>query len=79
MRSLISLSLICVAGWAQFLNPDRDVRMHAADDAIRLLGITEEQAERLFYADEWPEEFLPATAENTAARIRRFIETDGAV
>lgn len=73
----------CIAGWAQVLAPNRKCSIPASEDAQRLLGLTEQQASRLFFADCWPKEFLgtkhiwrmsPAKA---AARIEHFIKTKG--
>ena len=64
----------------------------AEEYAIKLLGITQEQADRLFYlpgfgfGEGWPKEFSGGfhkaktdkqKAKITAARIRFFIQTDG--
>lgn len=41
----------CIAGWAQVLAPDRDCQVRASLDARRLLDLTPEQADRLFYVE----------------------------
>lgn len=69
----------CIAGWAQVLSPKRDCLMDAERDASRLLGLTANEATRLFYADEWPSGFgrWNATKKQAAARIEHFIKTGG--
>lgn len=88
----------CIAGWASLLNgahikEDKHgfynehgeaipVGQHAAD----ILNITDYEANRLFYVEDWPLEFLndydrigddnfEGRAAVTTARIRHFIET----
>jgi len=73
----------CIAGWAQAISNDRKCNAPAEKDAKRLLGLSKSQAQRLFFADQWPEQFRgvkdqwkmsPAKA---AARIEHFIKTRG--
>lgn len=80
----------CIAGWAMAKasasNP-KDARKLDVDrnnHAAMLLGITEQQAGRLFYEDEWPKQFqstsrsgLKLRARRAAARINHFIKTKG--
>lgn len=70
----------CIAGWAQVLDPKRNCHEYAEYDAQQLLGLTNDQASRLFYADAWPKGFggWRATRAQAAARIERFIQTKGA-
>jgi hypothetical protein len=79
----------CIAGWAQVLSTKRDCAMHAEDDAQRILGLTAEQSDRLFYVGGattggWPQRFrgrkyeFSPTAKQAAARIEWFIKTKGA-
>lgn len=84
----------CIAGWAYILgnkfNPEEpdtsDKAWREADQsAIPLLGITDEEADRLFYMSGWPDEFWyeagedrALQAQKTAARIDHFIKTEGA-
>jgi hypothetical protein len=69
----------CFAGWAQVLSPERNCRADAEEDARRLLELSQEEAQRLFYADNWPRGFggWNANAKKAAARIEHFIATDG--
>lgn len=70
----------CIAGWAQILSPDRDCKQDAEYDAKRLLGLELDEADRLFFAYNWPRGFGGdrATAAQAAARIEHFIKTKGA-
>ena len=74
----------CIGGWAAALCPDERDKEYAD-----ILGLTEEESDRLFYVDGldsggWPKQFCGVavawqpTAEQAAARIRHFIATDGA-
>lgn len=69
----------CIAGWAQLLSPSADRSAWVRDDAQRLLGLTGDQAERLFLAEEWPRGFggQRCSAAKAAARIEHFIATGG--
>lgn len=86
----------CIGGWAVALNPpgkneeDPEKGYHFAlfvyDRAIDLLQITEEQAEALFHAEQWPDPFCgqyygadtpEARAKAAVARIGHFIATEG--
>ena len=81
----------CIAGWAQVLSPKRNCRLPADSDAQRLLGLTNEEADRLFHVDGggttlgWPRKFRgrgtniwKPTVKQAAARIEHFIKTKGA-
>jgi hypothetical protein len=70
----------CIAGWAQVLAPDRNCGQTARDDAQRVLALTDNQARRLFYGNEWPKGFggWRCKPEQAAARIEHFIKTKGA-
>lgn len=73
----------CIGGWAQALSPDRNCEVAAEKDAKRLLEITLSQADRLFYCDNWPEQFQgkrvlwKPTRRQAADRIEHFIKTAG--
>lgn len=50
------------------------------DLAIKLLDLTEEQADRLFFFNKWPLQFQknhPNNVEQACARIDHFIKTEG--
>lgn len=91
----------CIAGWGMVLSqkhPERFIGEENADALAELLGswtedpgasalgITTEQARRLFYVDQWPEHFRKGygrlakqkKAERVAERIEHFIKTRGA-
>jgi len=80
-------TIACIAGWVCLLiDADFDRRRSYRVNAIRLLGITEEQADRLFYIEAWPSEFyldysntfsFAKMAKVTAERIDYFINTKG--
>jgi hypothetical protein len=86
----------CIAGWVvlgQFSNKalkamnSNDIMTvveNCEDDAAEMLGLTRPEAEKLFFADYWPDPFLVQydTARTKAAkaavavrRIRHFLET----
>lgn len=81
----------CIGGWAQHLAGDRAYRQVFRDDAgyalpgQRELGLTDHEAARLFYIEEWPMYFSAysgtghrsTTAKNAALRIDHFIATEG--
>ena|ERR1700728_4187244 len=74
----------CIAGWAQAISPDRKCKTPAEKDAKRLLQITPSMANRLFYCDNWPEQFQgkrdtwKPTRKQAVERIKHFISTEGA-
>ncbi len=88
----------CIAGWAialaENLKPNEawdsvcetEGEAEAHDIAKELLGLTENQADRLFYHEEWPHEFrdryncarsTTQKATVAAKRLARFIKTEG--
>jgi hypothetical protein len=70
----------CIAGWAQLLSPERDISKDAEGDAARLLELSREQSDRLFFGFNWPKGFSGSLAspQEAAARIEHFIATGGA-
>lgn len=75
----------CFAGWAHLLD-GRFPRTATIDAATQILALTEEQRYRLFFSDNWPEEFCEGFTDNgeqlisarvAAARIEHFIATEG--
>jgi hypothetical protein len=70
----------CIAGWAQVLAPDRDCTVPARADGQRVLGLSNEQANRLFFGEYWPKGYggYRTNAAKAAARIEHFIRTNGA-
>ncbi len=86
----------CIAGWALALNPSVELQRVAycledydADDiewkASNLLGMSQEQASRLFHTDQWPREFQSRydkcshdeECQVAIERIEHFIQTNG--
>lgn len=92
----------CIAGWATVLAvPSKESYSKRADAASRqeeetkedtqlcgqkALGLTNSQADRLFYVEDWPTELqeaydaattAAARAKVTAARIDLFVESEG--
>lgn len=76
----------CIAGWAVALSTKELVPyVNIASTAAKFLSIREEEAEKLFYPHQWPEEFedrlreaKPQTlkhAQLTVERIDHFIKT----
>jgi hypothetical protein len=79
----------CIAGWAVSLSGKKMRRSNGTGEeylpnkkkAASLLGITLDQADRLFFICNWPDAFFymdGEEAENAAKRIDHFILTDGA-
>lgn len=78
-------TVACIAGWACVLS---EVKDHFRDEAPIFLKLNRINSGNLFYISQWPEELyeklikqVPGTPEYAAivaARIDRFIETDGA-
>jgi hypothetical protein len=65
----------CLGGWACNLWPaEVDTEMSAAGNAQRILGLTGEQADALFFA--WPDD-AESDAHKAAERIRRWIAEGG--
>ena len=65
-------------GVQRFISPDGKT-LRPMPTARKLLDLTERQAERLFFAQDWPEQFKencndPKVAAN---RVKHFIETKG--
>jgi hypothetical protein len=86
----------CIAGWAVTLaltlskrpRDGQDLGGEASAIAMRELGLTSEQARRLFYKQGWPDPFwsdyktenqenAEHNAKVAARRIRHFIDTEG--
>lgn len=69
----------CIAGWAQVLSSKSSHSGWAKEVAMEKLGLNEDEANRLFYADNWPRGFggNNTNAVKTAARIEHFIATEG--
>jgi len=80
----------CIAGWAQVLSGRKQDYDGAYADGQEVLGLTEEQAERLFYITsgaygDWPEQFKgegegkkwSPTPQQAVDRIEHFILTEG--
>ena len=75
----------CIAGWVVAYLGKRISNDTAFDDARDALRLTEDEAERLLLAHEWPEEYLrrhmktdegtPEYAQLVADRIHHFIKT----
>lgn len=72
-----------IAGWAQILSSKRNCRNESFFDAQKLLDIDRQSAARLFYCDEWPDQFKGKkdvwnpTRKQAVARIEHFISTKG--
>lgn len=76
----------CIAGWTCTLSGKRGDNIPA--EAQKLLGITLDQAQRLFYVHKWPKQFKKEYISDmsyanvgawvAAERIRHFIATNGA-
>jgi len=75
----------CIAGWTCFLSGN--ISPNTPNEAQQLLGLTYEQANRLFYRRNWPEPYRSHIEDCTsktdnawtaAQRIRHFIKTNGA-
>lgn len=69
----------CIAGWAQILGK-ANPKANAERIGQEVLELSDDQAEKLFWANAWPEGFggWKATAVQAAERIEKFIATDGA-
>jgi hypothetical protein len=84
----------CIGGWAATLSGKEVSNKYHKDDSKdpgqEELGLTDEEADRLFYTNCWPEEFLPEgwqetdddvsesiTARQAVDRIEHFIATEG--
>lgn len=78
----------CIAGLACALGGEQELSSCLIPStAQKLLGLTDSEAVRLFYAHKWPNKFAlayfvatepAARAEIAASRIDHFIETNGA-
>ncbi len=73
----------CIAGWAVALN--KNLPLNQAEDAciacereaMKALGLTFDEGQRLFYLGKWPPQFV-YDSRNAVARIEHFIQTNGA-
>jgi len=83
-------TVACIAGWAVILSqgiPQRaDVPMPSIGrlEGMVALGISDEQAQRLFYTEPWPKQFAEYDRDQTlkaariaVKRIEHFIRTKG--
>lgn len=71
----------CIAGMAQVLWPNDtttlDTSMYSAsEDAIKIIDLTEEQAEALFYTDDWLDQELVEIYHNTDKSDRGVVMAD---
>ncbi len=67
---------MCIAGLACFLaNPDWRLEQYGGAEARALLGLTNEQEDRLFYMLHTPIKLEEVTPKMAAATIRRLIAT----
>jgi len=84
-------TVACIAGWAVILkkkvprNPHAEMPPIGREDGMEALDIDYDQAARLFYDEEWPEQFRDYVADGSkesaciaARRIEHFIKTKGA-
>ena len=64
-------------GEGDFYSP-KGKRVRIEDTAASLLGLTLDEASRLFYQSNWPPEFRgDRTPQEAVRRIEHFIETEG--
>lgn len=79
-------TVACIAGWSCELKAARPRAVtNQQKYARKLLGLTSQEAARLFLPDQWPDKFEAGlrddgeqhTAEVAAARIEHFIKTKG--
>jgi hypothetical protein len=67
-------------GWqeANYFTAPSGRKVHAFNAAQRELGLTREQADRLFLKSEWPYRFwLPDSPKLAAERLQHFLDTNG--
>lgn len=82
----------CIAGWAVAIHDRvhlKSVEFQIRKRATEVLGITDEQADRLFFTPNWPkslydryfdasiDQIYAAAASIAAERINNFIESEG--